>query len=150
MALIVVYLTVVGNYFTTLDPMKRDNHSRFTEIYEGVKQHNKSRFYSLGLLSRRLIFVTLLIFNKNLSVVVIISIMVGVDIAYILFLVLTRPFEQKSNNLIEILNEVYFFVLLSLLLHFNLLSRWSKVVQNAYIYLILTNSLIVALISVGK
>ena len=47
------------------------------------------------------------------------------------------------------LNEVFYFVLITLLVYFNSDSRWTKSSETAYLWLIITNSLAVISIMIG-
>ena len=57
-----------------------------------------------------------------------------------------RPFEEKTNNIIEIINELVLTVMISMLLHYNESSRWDTQIEDVFIYLIMSNSVFVTFI----
>ena len=57
-----------------------------------------------------------------------------------------RPFEEKTNNIIEIINELVLTVMISMLLHYNESNIWDTQIEDVFIYLIMSNSVLVTFI----
>ena len=128
-----------------------DKRSKFAHLFNGVSPNKKSRLYIAILQIRRAIFVTLLITVGPISSILVISILVGLQTIYLLILIIIRPFELVKCNIIEIVNEMYFFIMLASLLKFNsveswegtpttIYSSWVKIISAYFIYLKNKNS----------
>ena len=107
MIIIVIFFVFIQNKDS--EEESPDKRSKFAHLFNGVSPNIKSRLYIAILQIRRAVFVTLLITIGPISSVLIISILVGLQIIYLLFLILIRPFELVKCNIIEIMNEMYFF-----------------------------------------
>ena len=71
------------------------------------------------LLVRRLTYVILLISLVSASSILFLILMVAIQVAYIVYLAVLRPYEVTKGNIIEILNEIYFAILLFELIFLN-------------------------------
>ena len=59
-------------------------------------------------------------------------------------------FQRNKNNIIEIANEWYYLVLVSLLSYFNSPDRWSEIIESVYLYIIIANSLTIISVIISK
>ena len=124
-------------------------HNKIGEFFEGVKK-GKYKIYTLNLLLRRFIFVSVLIIFASKSSIVSIGTLYGLQIIYLVILTILRPFEEVKWNLIEILNEIYFIILFGWLLHFNTEEIWSYFYKATYIYLLASNGIIITTIIISN
>ena len=69
---------------------------------------------------------------------------------YLIIIGVKRPFKKVTDNIIEIMNEVFFLVLLSLLVFFNLEDRWNSTAKNIYLNIIISNSCVILLLMLGN
>lgn len=69
---------------------------------------------------------------------------------YTLFFISVRPFSESTNNLIELINELFFCFFTTALLKFNSVKTWTSGAKNLYIYSLIANNLLVVLIISGK
>ena len=127
-----------------------DSYIPFKEFINGIKSTNASRFYSTLLLSRRVIFVALLVFGENISNIGLIYPMIILQIIYLVQLTIIRPYNQIKDNIIEITNEWFYFLLVALLSYYNTKESWIGMMENAYLWIILGNSLIIIVVMIGK
>ena len=111
-------------------PEKKRN--KFTHLFNGVSPDKKSRIYIAILQIRRAVFITLLITIGPISSSLIIKILVGLQAIYLLILILIRPFELVKCNIIEIVNEMYFFTMLASLFKFNSIESWEGTPTTIY------------------
>ena len=118
-----------------------DKRSKFAHLFNGVSPNKKSRLYIAILQIRRAIFVTLLITVGPISSILVISILVGLQTIYLLILIIIRPFELVKCNIIEIVNEMYFFIMLASLLKFNSVESWEGTPTTIYVWFISSNSI---------
>ena len=119
----------------------------FLEDYNLIKKH---KFYTTVLLLRRLIFVVLLITWVSISSRVLVAILSFIQVGYVVYLSYTRPYKNLKENLIEILNEFYFLFLIVYLIAFNTESEWNFFKENIYLYVLVSNTLVVFIIVLGK
>jgi len=61
-----------------------------------------------------------------------------------------RPFERIENNLIEIINELIFLTMITIIVPFDEKKEWEGKVKSVYTAIILSNSLIITVIMISK
>ena len=136
---LIAWITIV--VFTILLSFSKDAHkisespdkrSKFDQLFEGVTLNKKSRLFVWLLLIRRAVFAILLITIEPKSSIVVISLLVGLQIIYFVFLVVIRPYREINCNAIEITNELYFLVILASLLKYNTAADWEGTPTTAY------------------
>ena len=106
-----------------------ESYSPFKEFFSGLKDKSFPRLYLTILLLRRLIFVVLLVIGSSIDSLGLIIPMIWLQIGYLCSMVFVRPYKSTKNNLLEIVNEVYYFILITILSHFNSTSRWIQTVE---------------------
>ena len=144
-----VWISFIG-WLKQKDVEDMDKYFPLKEFFNGIKNGKVAKLYSMLLLWRRFVFVALLIFGGSLSNIALICPMIIVQIAYLTNLIIVRPYKQVKNNVIEIVNEWFYFLLVTLLSYFNTSERWSKTIETVYFWIILTNSFIIILIMISK
>ena len=110
----------------------------------------KSKLYVPVLLMRRAIFVILLITLQCIKSSILIGLLSILEIWYLIYIIILRPFEEKKNNIIEIINEIFFSVLLSSLLYLKSESDWNSKITDIYMWIIMSNTLIIFIIIISK
>ena len=127
-----------------------NHHNKLSEFFSGLKSSKKHRLYVAFLVLRRWIFVAVLIsFNSSL-VIIKTAILTGVQLLYLISMIVRRPFEDTKCNIIEILNELIFLLLLGSLLIYNSEVAWTETVAYIYIWIIGSNTVVVGFIILGK
>ena len=137
------------NYSIHKDTKEMDDYIPLKEFFSGIGDKRNARLYPTFFLIRRLIFVAWLIFGKSFINIILISPMIIIQVVYLANLILVRPYRQVRDNIIELTNEWFYLVLISLLSYFNETDRWISIVENAYYGIILGNSMIIILILTG-
>ena len=130
--------------------VSKENHNKLGEIFSGVKLHKHNKFCVSLLLIRRATFVILLITVVTIDPWMLISWLSLLQIWYTGYLVIVRPFESAKDNLIEILNEIYFSVLLSSLIYLNSEKNWSSTTTAIYMWVITSNTILIFIIILSK
>ena len=69
-----------------------------------------------------------------------------IQIPYFILIIVIRPFTDKENNIVEIINESLLTIFVSMLLYYNESDRWNYTIERVFIYSILSNSVLVSLI----
>ena len=117
-----------------------NEHNKIGEFFQGVK-NGKFKIYSLTLLIRRFAFVTFLIIFSSKSSTYTLGSLWGLQVIYLVFLIILRPFEETKCNLIDILNEIYFTFLFSCLIYLDTEIKWKSCYIKIYLSIIFSNNL---------
>ena len=128
----------------------KNNHNKVGEIFNGVKMMKRSKLYVSILLIRRAIFVILLITLQSIQSWILVSMLGILHIWYLIYIIILRPFEEKRNNIIEIVNEIFFSILLNSLIFLNSESVWNSTLTEIYMWIIISNTLAIFLIIICK
>ena len=128
----------------------KNKHNKVGEIFSGVKMEKKSKLYVSILLIRRAIFVILLITLQSIQSWILVTTIGILQIWYLIYIIILRPFEEKRNNIIEIVNEIFFSILLNSLIFLNSESVWSSTIIHIYMWIIISNTLTIFIVIVCK
>ena len=120
------------------------------EFFIGLKRTKAARLYTVFLLLRRLAFVSLLITLASVYSFYTMLALIIIQLCYFVFLVIVRPFDEIKNNIIEIMNELYFGILLWWLFYFKSEDRWTATSTNLFIWIIWSNNFAILCIVLGK
>ena len=122
----------------------------FKEFFNGIALKSSAKLYSTLFLLRRMTLVGLLIFGSSLSNICLVVPMIVCQTVYLILVVAIRPFKEVKNNVIEISNEWFYFILVSMLAYYNETSRWSQLIQSVYLGIIITNSFTIISVLICK
>lgn len=86
------------------------------EYYADVRTSHWARCYTSLLLTRRLVFVVIVLLVNFISSEFVFSLLLGIQLLYLGVLLMIRPFEEIENNLVELTNEMFFLVFIVLML----------------------------------
>ena len=114
----------------------KDQHNKLGEIFSGVKMVKKSKLYVSILLMRRAIFVILLITLQSIQSWIQVSMLGILQIWYLIYIIILRPFDEKRSNIIEIVNEIFISILLNSLIFLNSESAWTSTLSQIYMWII--------------
>ena len=128
----------------------QDQRSKFAHLFDGLSPNKKSRLFAWLLQIRRAIFVFLLIILGPKSSIIVISLLVGLQLIYLVLLVAIRPYKLVIWNVIETTNEFYFLVIFAFLLKYNTAVDWKGTPITAYTWLMSSNSIMSLLVNIGK
>ena len=127
-----------------------DHYMPLKELFGGLKDHSKPRLYSTLLLTRRCFLVAFLVAASSLTSLAIVVPMLVVQTVYVSLMTALRPYKSTKDNLLEVINEVYYFVMIAMLVHYNSDTKWSKTAETAYLWIIIANSLTIIHIMISK
>jgi hypothetical protein len=119
----------------------------FRELFGGLKNNTSSRLFKLLFMVFRVWFVLIVIVISNLPVMVKSIIFSLVQLTSWVFTIISRPFENAKDSIIEINNQLIFLIAAGLLIHFDTKPEWSTTIINIYVYLIMIGPWICTLIS---
>ena len=131
----------------TVDESK---HSKLGEFFNGLKMQRRFKLHAFMLMLRRTVFVVLLLMWDSVASRLLIGVLAFLQLIYLAYVCFMRPFWQFKDNLIEIVNEIYFLLLLSTLIYLNEESYWSPTATSIYIWSVFSNSMVVFVISMSR
>ena len=150
---IIITMIIILSFWNWRKRMERydeNNHYYLKEFLSSIKDHPWARIYSTLLMTRRLLLVYLLILGNGLLSIYLVSAMIWIQVVYLSLMLILRPFKEFKDNLIIVLNDVYYLVLISILAYFNDPERWNDTIATMYMYLIMSNSSLIIFILTGK
>ena len=104
----------------------------FEEFFAGIKDSKLSKYYTSMLMIRRAIFVSFLIFWDSLNFYIKIGVLDLIQALCIIYLIYTRPFKNSKISIINIINDIEFIGLCSLLFKFNKQSDWTQTIKYVF------------------
>ena len=116
--------------------------------FSGLKESRISRIYSLLFWLRRQLFCVLILLFKDLNMITKISVYASIQFVYMVLCCCLRPFKMTKDAIIDSINEFIYLVLCILLVYFNTSDRWSSVISNAYIWIIISNNLVLLIFEI--
>jgi hypothetical protein len=133
-------------YHSSKDNFNEHRNLKFGELFAGLKDTNKARTYSFVALSRRALFVFFLVGFSFLSELSLVAGMAFIQIIYLAYIIMLRPFDNLSNNIIEIINEIFYLVLIILLFYLTEESIWTDFASKVYLGIIVGNTMLIGLV----
>lgn len=120
------------------------------EFYEGVKPNRRAKLYTTILLIRRTLFVTIIIFFSSFSSFLTFTLLLVIQLAYVIQFAVIRPLQEISANIAEFVNEFFIFIFTCLFMSFQKEEDWNNPARLAFLILITMNTLIITIITYGK
>ena len=130
--------------------LEENEHNKLGDFFIGLKSQKKFKFYITLLLVRRLLFVTFLICLVTVNSKVLIGTLSFFQTIYIGYIIIARPFKEIKANLIEIMNEIYFFLLFGSLIFLNTQSDWNTDYSLIYMWVLASNSMAIFAVVFSK
>ena len=124
--------------------------NKLEEFFNCLQENKKWRFCISMLLIRRLLFVVILITLTSISSRQVIGALISLQFFYYWWLLYTRPYKEIKENVIEILNETFFNIILVIWILFNTQDDWNEVKTSITMWMLLSNSILVFLIIISK
>ena len=143
---ITFYFFIIYQFFATRRSLSRKYYTYSEELFAGLKDKNKARAYTIFLTTRRVLLCMILICFQDINFIVRVVSFGSIQIFYLIYLILIRPFTEITNNIVEIINESILTILVLLLLYYNKSNRWNFTIEQVFINLILSCSALVCLV----
>ena len=151
--ILIFYLLMIGFIFYLIYSsytLAEDQHNKLEEFFINLHQLKWSRAHTAILLIRRIVYTAIVIFMASVPAKAVIWVFAVIQFSYVIYIALLRPNWETKANVIEILNEMYFFVLVFLLIFLFKENDWNSASTAAYIWIITSNNLLVFLITLCK
>ena len=120
------------------------------EFFSGLKMEKRFRINSSISFGRRALYVIILIVFMSYSSKLLINVLLVLQLIYIVYAIFLRSYEEIKCNIIDILNEIYFFFLLGSLVFWNTESNWNSIKISVYMWVLWSNSLVIFLIVISN
>ena len=126
-----------------------ESHNKLGEFFNGIKMQKKFKLYSSILLIRRFVFIILLLSLVSIKSWMLVGILSIIQFFYVIWIIVLRPFSETKGNIIEIINELFFIVLLGSLVYLNSEENWNATNTSIYVWIITSNNLVAFIIVLG-
>ena len=146
----VLISTFVFYLSASLYTVDESKHNKLGEFFNGLKMQRRFKLHAFMLMLRRIMFVVLLLTWDSVTSRLLIGVLTFLQLIYLAYVWFMRPFWQIKDSLIEIVNEIYFLLLLSALIYLNEESYWSSSATSIYMWSISSNTMVVFLITISK
>ena len=142
--LFLCFFTLGLSFYLALTSYKiiSTEHNLLGDFFEGLKPQRKFKIYTCIFLIRRIVYIFLLIILSSISSRLLLSILSIFQIGYLVYVIILRPFEGIKSNIIEIMNEIYFFLLLFSLVFLQTENNWSSMITDLYVWVLASNTII--------
>jgi hypothetical protein len=117
------------------------------ELYRGVKDSWSAKTYPSVWMLRRLLFAGTVFILSDLHIYYKFAILVMIQILYIMYLLIERPFTSVLESMAEISNEGFILLLLAPLMYFNTEKQWSWMINLVYLLGLLVSNAVFTTIS---
>lgn len=121
--------------------------SYFKEFLNGVKNTKWARIYFSVFMLRRLLSITLTIPLEFVPIYAKIVWFVLIHISVTGYIIKVRPYDSPKDNVIEVINEIGFSILILSLFYFSSDSQWTTGKANLVVYSLLLLSMITTIVA---
>ena len=122
----------------------------FKLLVEDMKPKWIWRAYWLLFLLRRTVFLAIIFFMEELEMIVKVILFVIIQMFYLGYIAILRPQGAFKENLIDFINEVFYFYFVGFLLYYNSEERWSDTVTDVYFWIMMSNNFILMFVIFSK
>ena len=121
---------------------------KFTkQLFEATKDSNFSRFNPNKYLIQRLLLWMIAVLWNCGSVYIKLGVYAFVQLCCSFYIIIVRPFDKFKENAFEIINELFYLVLIILLFWLESETAWTRFFQVIYISIIFMNNIMIFIIS---
>ena len=122
----------------------------FKLLVEDMKPKWIWRAYWLLFLLRRTVFLAIIFFMGELEMIVKVILFVIIQMFYLGYIAILRPQGAFKDNIIDFVNEVFYFYFVGFLLYYNSEERWSDTVTDVYFWIMMSNNFILMFVIFSK
>ncbi|CAI2376235.1 unnamed protein product [Moneuplotes crassus] len=141
------FIICLWQWVRSKDENRLSKARHFREFYAGIKPNWRSRVFTAFFLSKRFILISLVVLLERLTMISKVIIFVIIQLLCCGFICFLRPFSELKNNIIEVINEIYFLFCSSVMLFLNKSDDWEDWHTSLYINILLSNIVMISLIS---
>jgi hypothetical protein len=120
------------------------------ELFDGLNNNNTSRLYRSWSFTRKLILILFVVFFEDMSRTSAFSVILATQTVMWVLIIIFRPFETFSDNLVNIITEGFVIYTIALFFAFNSEEKWTDTRTDVFIYSVIANSWTICLILSGR
>ena len=124
--------------------------TKFSRCFSGLKDSRIHKIHTLVFFVKRFTVCTIIFLLNGVDLTVKISLVLGIQLLHLVFIIILRSQKQVSSQISEIVNEAVFSILIVFLFFWENRSEWNEVIMYLFIAIILSNFAIQAIISFCK
>ena len=130
--------------------INENEHSKLEEFIRGLKAFKRFKIHTAVILIRKTLYVIILITFSDVPSKGVIGILWAFQLGVIVYVILQRSFRETTWNIIKIINEVLFLILLFLLIFFNNEDNWTAAITSLYSWVLALNTIVTFVIVLCK
>ncbi|CAI2363161.1 unnamed protein product [Moneuplotes crassus] len=142
----VLFILSFRMYCMSFPQIDREKYWPCIEYFSGIKPTKYSKLYSSLFMLVRLLMTSLLIFCQASRPYERAIFFYLINIAYCIYLIIIRPFENQQDNIIEIINQTLFCFLAVPLSWLNTKQSWTSFYEHYYTSILMISPAIGSLI----
>ena len=108
-------------------------HSVVDEFFVGIKHTKISKLYTSIQLLRKFFLIITLMFLSFTGYFIVVVVWGIIQLIFLVYIIIVRPFDSKRDMIIEIINEIFFFFILCWMIHYNTYERWSDSIVFVFV-----------------
>ena len=144
-----MWLTVYQWYATRQNEARRMQ-SQCRELYPELKDNRTAGLYTFFELTRVAALLVCISYGKTVPFVVRSALYTSCQVVFFAAMAWQRPFRKVVTNIMKFLNEANYCVLWAALNLLETKDKWSKLVEKLYLYLMMSISVQITLLCIGK
>ena len=150
--LLICLLTNVIIFWWSLTnhPQSKQEDNKFRELFKGIKTQKKARFHVGVIILRRTLFIAALVCLKFCSLEILIGSLWLIQIIFLVWIIVVRPYSEVKSNIIEITNEIFFTLCLWTFIFIHTESSWTLSRTNTYIWVLVWGNITTFVIVLGN
>ena len=114
----------------------------FKLLVDDMKPKWICRAYWLIFLLRRTAFLAIIFFTDELAMIGKVILFVVIQTFYLAYIAVLRPNAGFKENLIDFINEVFYFYFVGFMLYYNSEDRWSDTITDVYFWVMMSNNFV--------
>ena len=126
------------------------NHNKLEEIFRGIKDFRKSRLYPVVSIIRKAVYNFFLLALKTVSSRIVIGIISSLQLGFVVYYIIIRPYKEIVINIIEISNEIFFLLLVFILNFLYQSDHWNSFNTGLFLTMIVLNFVFTLLTILSK
>jgi hypothetical protein len=123
---------------------------RFMELFTGLRKSKWAHFYTPFSLSRRFLFVLIIVLSNNDNRESIFAPLILIQIIFWMYVIVIRPFETTGDNILQIQIEAFITIAIVYFYPFSSEEKWSQTATDAFLGIIFANSWLICIILFSK
>ena len=123
---------------------------RFLTLFSGIKPNRTHRLHSLIFFVKRFLICAVIFLLEDIAVELKLLLLLFIQLCSLLWSVALRSYQEVKDQIIEIINEALFTILIIWVIFQEEVSDWTKTSTYCFIFLIICGFLIQLIVTIGN